>query len=400
MKESVLAPVRPAARPGVEAASPVVAAGCRPLVTLAGFPEPVCAHLSREVASGELRLLLRLPPTAAAGSLAPSRGLLQPRRPSALVASPFAVERSAGALWVVYALPPGPRGHRAGAAAGGAAGAPGPATLADLIAIAATVPCPHPELLALLVLAGCLETLRELHDRGQCHGLLAPAWLLLTGAPPARLLAECPRDPAVRLFGCGVAAALAPAHRVRPEEDLRCVASHVRALLATQVCEPAGEAAPGSVAARLDRLLTALQTPGPARRPTAAVAAVTARELALCALAEWDERRQGAGSRVRYAATAPRHRVGGGTGQRGARAGDRVVPAPGTDEAERPTRPVALAPRERSDARAKPTAGVPALAAGLAAEPFERGGAWLALVPSVLAGLLSLLLAVTLLLGS
>jgi hypothetical protein len=237
----------------------------------------------------------------------------------------------------------------------------------------------------------------------------------------------------VRLFGCEVAPLLGPPVRRRllageagryhpPEQaggrasgwrgarrglpaaaaaaaaDLWAAGALGRALLATQVVEPATERAPGGVAARLNALLASLQCPDPARRPPAEQAGAECRELALRAMGEWEWRRvpplaSGAGQ-VRYAPPAQRHRAGGGAGQRGVRAGGRAARTP------RQTRPVAVA-RERSDVRLQPASGASAIAGGAlpAAGATQRVGSWLALAPSLLAALLSLLLAVTLLLG-
>jgi hypothetical protein len=424
----MMAPAREAPtsprRAASEVAEPAPAARWRALATLAGLPEPLSAQVVEDDAGGERRLLLRLPDGGAGADPATRvRRLLLPGPSSPLLLGPLAVEAAPGALGAVYALPPAPRR--------GELARPLPATLADLLAAAASVPCAQPELLALLVLAGCLAALRDLHGGGGVHGLLAPGWVLLAGAAPARLLSECPRDPAVRLFGCGVAAGLDPvalrrareasgrflapeldprraAASARPPADLGGAAAAdlwgaaalTRALLATQVVEPPAEADPDGVAARLERLLASLQAHDPARRPSAALAAALCRELAIRALADWEGRREPCGAEVRYAAPTRRHRAGGGVGQRGVRAGDRRVSSPPGCEASWETRPVALA-RERSDARPDPLPGVPALAAAEPAGGFaDARASWLALVPFLLAGLLSLLLAVTLLLGT
>ena len=421
MSHLVLAPpagrtARPGPAAGTVPPRTAEVAGCRVLGPFGAMPAPLWAHLGEELSGRGLRILLRLP-----ASPASSRGLAERagawRREVATgsprLLEPLAVEAAPGALWVAYPLPDLARpGRRAAAPLEGAASpaalpvpipsaAPTPlaaAPFADLLAVAGSVACAQPELLCLLVLAGCLAALADLHAQGRAHGLLGPGWLLLAGAAPARLLAECPRDPAVRLFGCGVAAALAPGRRCRPEDDLPLAAAHVRALLATQVSEPAAEAAADSVPARLARLLAALQAPDPGHRPSAARAAAVARELVLRALAEWEERRDRVAARVRYAAPDPRQRAGGGTGRHGVRAGGRADRAPGDGEAPRQLGSVAIA-REWSDARADRPGGMPALALGPAEGPVERVGSWVALAPSLLAALLSLLLAVTLLLG-
>jgi len=402
-------------------AEPAPAARWRAIATLAGLPHPLSARVVEDGAGGERRLLLTLP----VGGAEPAtrlRHLAVPGPSSPLLLGPLAVESAPGTLGAVYALPPAPRpGGRAQRL---------PATFEDLLAAAATEPCAQPELLALLVLGGCLAALAELHARGASHGLLAPGWVLLAGAAPARLLSECPRDPAVRLFGCGVAAALDPAARRRAREatgrflapeldprraaaatrppadlggaaaDLWSAAALARALLAAQVAEPLSEADPDGVAAGLDRLLTSLQSHHPTRRPAAALAATRCRDLSLRALADWERRRELTAVGVRYAAPTRRHRAGGGVGQRGARAGDRRVSSPPGCAAPWQTRPVALA-RERSDARPDPLPGAPALGAAAHERGFvEAGSSWLALVPFLLAGLLSVLLAVTLLLGT
>ena len=428
MSEAVTAPLRPAPTLAARVVAgvseePVPAARWRAVDTLAGLPEPLSARVVEADAGGERRLLLRLPAGAEADHAAWLRHLAVPGPRSPLVLGPLAVEAAPAAVGAVYALPP--------AARPGGRPQPVPATFDDLLAAAATVPCAQPELLALLTLAGCLAALSDLHARGASHGLLAPGWVLLAGAAPARLLSECPRDPAVRLFGCGVAAALdrdalqrareASGRFLAPELDPRRAAAAARspadpgsaaaadlwgaaaltrALLATQVVEPPAEADPDGVAARLARLLASLLADDPARRPSAALAAALCRDLAVRALADWGLRREPDRAGVRYAAPTRRHRAGGGVGQRGARAGDRRVSSPPGCAASWETRPVALA-RERSDARPDPPPGVPALAA---AEPAgwsaDARPSWLALVPFLLAGLLSMLLAVTLLLGT
>lgn len=425
MSRAVMAPLRPAAlspgRGAPEAARAAAAPRWRAVAALAGLPEPLSARVVECEAGGERRVSLGLPGSAEGADLgARSRHLAVPASP--LLLAPLAVEDVPGAPGAVYALPPAAR-------AGGRA-RPVPATFADLLAAAASVPCAQPELLALLVLAGCLAALDVLHARGASHGLLAPGWVLLAGAAPARLLSECPRDPAVRLFGCGVAAALDPVSRRRARQaigpflapeldprravaatrsraghgvaaaDLWGAAALTRALLATQVTEPPAEADPDGVAAGLERLLASLQAHDPARRPAAASSSARCRELALRALADWERRRALAGAAVRYAAPTRRQRAGGGVGQRGARAGDRRDSSPPGSAAPWQTRPVALA-RERSDAPPIPSPGAPVIAAAVPASGSAGARAsWLALVPFVLAGLLSLLLAVTLLVGT
>lgn len=425
MSEAVLAPVRAAPTPAgqavAEGGDPAPPARWRALATLAGVPAPLSAQVLEDADGAERRLLLHLPGGGAAPDAATRIGhLLAPTSP--LVLGPLALEAAPDGLRAVYALPSATRR--------GARGQPLPATLADLLAAAAGVPCAQPELLALLVLDGCLGALRDLHARGEVHGLLSPGWVLLAGAAPARLLSECPRDPAVRLFGGGVSAALDPVVLRRAREasgrfvapeldprraaaptrapadldgaaaDLWSAAALARALLATQVVEPPEQADPGGVAARLEGLLASLQVHDPARRPATSHAAALCRELGLRALSDWEARREGPDAGVRYAAPTRRQRAGGGAGQRGVRAGDRRVSSPPGCAASWEIRPVALA-RERSDARTDAPPGAPALApADPASGPAEARASWLALVPSLLAGLLSLLLAVTLLLGT
>ena len=152
-----------------------------------------------------------------------------------------------------------------------------------------------PELLCRLLLAELLDGLAAAHAGGWWHGLLTPGSLWLAGAPPERLIADCPRDPRVVVVGCDVLAMLssraraaavarAPREWVAPElhrgeagpaADIWSAGAVVRALL------PAG----GGV--ELRPLLDAMQAQRPEARPTAAAAAVDARELALAGFAAW-----------------------------------------------------------------------------------------------------------------
>jgi hypothetical protein len=270
---------------------------------------------------------------------------------------------------------------------------PGPGTLAP------------PELLCRLLLAELLDGLAAAHRRGFRHGLLTPGSLWLAGAPPERLVADCPRDPRVVIVGCGVLAMLAPRaraaaiaraprDRVAPElrrgdepgpaADVWAAGAVVRALL------PAGGGA------EMQPLLDAMQAARADARPTAEAAAVTARDLALAGFAAW---------------------------QRGAPPPPRLVPSPA---------PLLPAPGSRPHASpAIETVALRSAAASGAAggsprwtlqPPSSRGslhtgvgllppmpfvgrppaaapahGLWLSMAPTAMAGILSVLLAMALL---
>jgi hypothetical protein len=373
-------------------------------------PAPLALHLAEPLHGGHRRLLLRLPPGQAGNALR----ALTPEGLSQGLLAPVAIETAPGALWIAYPAPgrPAPGGRPAGA--GSEAGSV--ASLADLLAAASGAPCARPELLCLLVLAELLACLADLHRQGRCHGLLTPGWVLLGGAPPARLLADCPRDPVVRLAGSGIASALggparqavaqAEGGRWRPPEqahgaapsaaaDLWAAGGMARRLLAAQIGEELGGADPRTVAARLAGLLARLQSPDPERRPATAEAAALCRELALRALSAWERSRSlPAAGELRYAPPVQRRQVGGAADGRGAGAGGQ------RGRQSRQRRPVAVA-RARSAGHAWGVPGVAALVSGPpAAAAGWRGASWLSLVPSLIAGLLSLLLAAALLLGT
>jgi hypothetical protein len=238
--------------------------------------------------------------------------------------------------------------------------------LTDLLAAARTVPCARPELTCLLVLAELLTALADLHAEGKAHGILAPGLVLLGGASPARLLAECPRDPAVRLVGAGMGSPCGGHGAPSAEGDLRAAGALAAALLAAQSAwAESGAREPEAVTPRLAGLLAVLQSPRSRGRATAREAASLGRELALQAMAGWERSRPDplvdarpiAG--LRYSPAAPWHLVGA------AHAGNR------RDGGR------AAAPCDR-----------------------ERRGSWLALAPSLLAGLLAALLGAVLMLGS
>jgi len=181
----------------------------------------------------------------------------------------------------------------------GAVGSPARAvaTVADLLAMA-----PVPELLCRLLLAETLGALCREAELGRCHGLLTPSSLRLAGAPPARLVSDCPRDPRVQLAGCGEAAAMSVEARraavaalgdtswVASEArggavpslsgDLYAIGAIVRALLGGTHVRPAFE-----------RLLEALGAARPETRPSLEQATARARELALEGLAAWQRTR-------------------------------------------------------------------------------------------------------------
>jgi len=242
------------------------------------------------------------------------------------------------------------------------------ATVADLVAAA-----PVPELLARLVLAQALTLLVAEAQQGRVHGRLTAESLRLTGAPPARLLADCPRDPRLALAGTAEAA---DAPGMAPALDLLAIAGIVRDLLA------GGRAAP-----ELERLLAAMTAARAEDRPSLPLAAERARELALAGLAAWQ--------RARTALAEPA-----------------LPPLP-----ERAYRELARPPlRARDDgetAARSPSHPPPRLAVGVEEPPrivlaesafgaavssTGRVPLWLSVAPTAMASLLSALLATALLL--
>ena len=256
-----------------------------------------------------------------------------------------------------------------------------------------------PELLCRLLLAETLSGIAAAHRRGLWHGLLSPSSLWLAGASPERLVADCPRDPRVVVVGCGVLALLseeaqaagiartprrwlAPellrGARPGPHADLWAAGAIVRALLPV--------ATSGDVVALLDQL----QATQPDARPTAEEAAAQARELALAGLARWQ---RSAPPPPRLVPTpeplfAPAH----------ARAASaRVQAAVATDPP----------PSVRSAARWKPALPSQAPGALRPLTPFlgrvamgpQPPALWLSLAPTAMAGILSVLLALALLLA-
>jgi hypothetical protein len=321
---------------------------------------------------------------------------------------------NAPAMTTVQLAPPLPRAARPQPRA---AASPGPSpTVEDLIAAAAEQPCDEPELLCLLVLAECLGALAELHaGDGRCGGL-TPRSLALTGASPVQLLRGCPRDPRLRLVAAGADGG-APERRTRPagattaerggaaETSVRpaapwCPPELVHGGGPTAASDVWGAAAVARALLRalrqcpsppLAALLAALQAETPELRPFARTAAAGARRLALLALAAWDARR-GAGpvpdAVVRYAA---------GAQQQSSEWGETVA----SGEARPGSGPAGW--RTGLGGR-----GPGASCRAVAGRSNRRGGGppwnqpraiWVALAPSLVAGLLSLLLASMLLLG-
>jgi hypothetical protein len=320
-----------------------------------------------------------------------------------------------------------------------------PGTLEDLLAAAGEHPCPEPELLCLLVLAETLGELATAHALGAWHGRLEPRSLRLCGAPPGALLAGSPRDPRLLLSGCrrpsgeggagtmtGVppsAVPWSPPESRRgepggPAADLWAAAAMVAALLRGLRCAPSPE---------LGRLLASLQAPRPSSRPRAEEAGRRARELALRALAAWDERRRPAAAgeaadEVRYAPPTSQ-RLDASQLLDAGRLGDtsELVDARQLGDAGHPAGSGAshfADPHRRARDAARRTdrpgaawrvprpgrwLGVGAVGPGRwqplgGLAPFTGGGRdsralWVALAPSAAAGLLCALLAAVLLLG-
>ncbi|HET9765389.1 MAG TPA: hypothetical protein VFS60_01005 [Thermoanaerobaculia bacterium] len=257
-----------------------------------------------------------------------------------------------------------------------------------------------PELLCRLLLAELLDGIAAAHRRGWWHGLLTPASLWLAGAPPERLIADCPRDPRVVLVGCGVLAMLTPRARAA------AVARAPRTWLAPEL-RRGGEPGPaadvwaaGAVVRELlprggvemEALLGAMQSERPHARPSAAGAATSARELALAGLASWQR------------GAPPPPRLMPSPAPLLSAPGSRRQPAPAVDtdaarssarrEATLPSRWTLLPP-----APSRLGLGV------LPTMPFVRrplpGGPapalWLSMAPTAMAGILSVLLAMALL---
>ena len=266
-----------------------------------------------------------------------------------------------------------------------------------------------PELLCRLLLAELLDGLAAAHRHGWWHGLLMPGSLWLAGAPPERLIADCPRDPRVVVVGCGVLSLLAPRARAAaiaraphdqaapelrrggepgPAADVWAAGAIVRALL------PAG-----CGATELHALLDAMQAVRVEARPAAAAAGSTARELALAGFAAW---------------------------QRGAPPPPRLVPspapllpAPGSRPRSSPSIETAVMSSAAASREAGASAGssarwtlqAPSARTGLgllppmpfAGRPLAVGPApalWLSMAPTAMAGILSVLLAMALLLAA
>jgi hypothetical protein len=253
-----------------------------------------------------------------------------------------------------------------------------------------------PELLARLLLAESLTGLARAHEHGLWHGMLTAGSLWLTGATPDRLIADCPRDPRVAIVGCGVFALLAPAAQAAsvaaarargvavapeaassrtsgPAADVWAIGDVVRAL----VTAPSAE---------LSSLLEALQAWRADQRPTAAQAATRARELALEGLATW--RSSEPPMRRRAPEVEPIARPGTGKPSSRPRTVTRRGGAGGSSA--RWTLP-----------RIPPTS-MPGALQPLGLFGARGGGAnglLLSLAPTAMAGILSVLLALALLLG-
>ncbi len=255
-----------------------------------------------------------------------------------------------------------------------------------------------PELLSRLILAEALSGLAAAHRRGLWHGLLGPESLWLGGAPPARLVADCPRDPRVAVVGCGVLSLLVPAERERvvaaapaawsapelrrgdtpgPAADLWAVGAVGKALV-------------GDGSAELMAALAALQAP-PELRPSAGEALERFRELALAGLATW---RRSAPPLPRRAPALPLPR-------QAPRRPVRSVPERASTGSPAPP-PRARAPW-RLPVRPRPMPGtlrpLSAFGGRAAAGCSAATGLWLSLAPTAVAGVLSVLLALALLLA-
>jgi hypothetical protein len=253
-----------------------------------------------------------------------------------------------------------------------------------------------PELLARLLLAESLTGLAHAHEQGLWHGLLTSGSLWLTGATTQRLIADCPRDPRVAIVGCGVLQLLAPAAQAEAvaAARLRGVAVAPEAISSRATTPAADVWAIGDVvrtlvavpSPELAALLDALQARRADERPTAAQAAGRARELALDGLAAW--RRAEPPMPRRAPEVEP-------------------IAKPG---ARKPSRPHAVTRRAGSSGSSArwtlPRFPAPSLPGTLQPlGPFGgRGGQGangllLSLAPTAMAGILSVLLALALLLG-
>jgi len=269
----------------------------------------------------------------------------------------------------------------------------------DALLPAASCPAP-PELLGRLLLAELLDGLAAAHGRGWWHGLLTPQSLWLAGAPPDRLIADCPRDPRIVIVGCGVLAMLAP------RAGAAAIARVSREWLAPELragAEPGPTAdvwAAGAVArallpsagAELESLLAELQAARPELRPSAATAAASARDLALAGLAAWQ----------RYAPPPPRlvpspapllpapsarrqSAAAGGAGSAPAALAQREGLAATSWKLRPPSSRTGLGALTPMPFVSRPAAGAPAPAL------------WLSMAPTAMAGILSVLLAMALL---
>lgn len=281
---------------------------------------------------------------------------------------------------------------------------PGSFTVAALLSEEGGGPA-VPDLLARLLLAETLAGIAAAHRLGLWHGLLGPASLWLAGAAPARLIADCPRDPRVVVVGCGATSLLVSSARATavaaaasrpwaapelrrgttgPAADLWAAAAIMRALVA----------APSS---ELEELLATLQAARPETRPESAEAAAAARELALCGLAAWRPIVPPPSRPLDLPAALPRERW--------------LVPlAPHPrSRAAAATAPPKRAPAERWSlwrATQGPVLGALRPFTPRPLSPFAAAGRegaamglWLSLAPTAIAGILSALLALTLLLA-
>ena len=321
-------------------------------------------------------------------------------RAAALVAAADSAERHSSHLAMPHSWRP-PCGGRPGTLA-----LPVPGSWRAEALLPASGCAPVPELLCRLLLAELLDGVAAAHRRGWWHGLLTPGSLWLAGAPPERLIADCPRDPRVVLVGCGVLAMLTPRARgaalaraprtwlapelrrggepgpLGPEADVWAAGAVVRAMLAY---------GGGELASLLDEL----QAARPDARPSAAAAAASARELALAGFAAWQ---RGAPPPPRLVPSLAPLLPAPGSRPRAKPAFDAgdERPAGARREAAADTRWTLLPPSSRSGIGALPA--MPFVQRPLAAGPAP--GLWLSMAPTAMAGILSVLLAMTLLLAA
>jgi hypothetical protein len=370
---------------GVSATGDAVGWASRPPAEAVGEEAGAALSISQPLADGERWLLLALPARQLAGDAA--------ERAAALLAEGLAGEAH-------LALPRAWQPPVDGRPATLALPAPG-SWRADSL-FADDVRMRPPELLCRLLLAEALTGIAAAHGRGLWHGLLAPTSLWFAGASPERLVADCPRDPRVVVVGCGILSlfddeaqaaltAAAPRRWLAPEllrgarpgpaADLWSAGAIARALLA--------DGTSGELVALLDEL----QATEPRARPAAAGAAARARDLALAGLARW---------------------------QRSSPPPPRLVPTPAplfaavaARHAARETAAVATAPPPAPAGATRWAPALPARAPGalrpllpffgrLAGDPRVSAGApalWLSLAPTAMAGILSVLLALALLLA-